>query len=145
MRRLLAISAVLFVVVGTLWLGGAFASNVAPPQPAASRPVEGFDGIPFEAMDPNPPACPATFAVCSDVVGKSCRIGTGSACTITNTHDNRCTQQDQSIFECPAGKKIHIQNCPCEVRLQETCCDNCGSYTCGSCDAQPGGQTWFCD
>ena len=144
MKKIVAMSAVAIFLAGALWLGGAFASNVPPPQSAVTGPPEGFDGVPLERVDANPPACPATYAVCSDVTGKSCRIGTGSACSTTNTHDHRCTQPDQSIFECPPSQQIMIQHCPCEVRLQETCCDNCGAYTCGSCDNQPGSQSWFC-
>lgn len=153
MRKILTVSAALVLLVGALWLSGTFASigsatlartDVHGTAPGAHANAA-LDGIPFEAMDPTPDPCPATFASCTDVLGKSCRLETGTNCTVTNTHENKCTQQDQSVFECPPGQKIMIQNCGCEIRLQNTCCDNCPEFTCGSCENQPGSQSWFCE
>jgi len=153
MRKILTVLSALVLLFGALWLSGSFASiggatsqqKIFMGNAIATTGSGSVDGIPFEAIDPTPDPCPATFASCTDVLGKSCRLEAGTNCTVTNTHNNKCTQQDQSVFECPPGQKIMIETCGCETRLQNICCDDCPEYTCGSCENQPGSQSWHCE
>lgn len=139
MKKLLAVSAALFLLAGLVWLSGIHASNA--PAPAAVAPEMRQPAL-EPLAPPSIPDCPATFTSCVDVPGKSCRVST--ACNTTDTGERRCRQPDGSIFDCQGNERIHIQNCPCRTRLQNICCPECPEFTCGDCEGQPGSQSFFC-
>jgi len=90
--------------------------------------------------------CPSEYSVCSDQPGKSCRLGTGGQCTITDLGVQSCTRPGQSPFACQSGQTVGKKDCPCNTRLQNECCleGECEFGECGSCEAQSGSQGLVC-
>jgi hypothetical protein len=99
--------------------------------------LAGLAGPTVEAID-----CPEEFSECSNQTGKKCTLGTGSQCDITDLEVQSCTIPGQDPFTCPQGQTVATKDCPCNTRLQWTCCDD--TCSCGSCEEQAGSRELIC-
>jgi hypothetical protein len=98
-------------------------------------------GPPAGAVD-----CPSEYSTCTDQPGKSCRLDTGSQCSIVDLGVQSCTRPGQSAFSCQQGQTVGKKNCSCHTRLQSECCTegDCEFGECGSCEIQAGSQSLLC-
>src|SRR5262245_53373794 len=99
-------------------------------------------------VGPSVPAvdCPPEYSECGPVPGKSCKLETGAACSITDLGVNSCERPGDD-FVCPDDcQAVAKKNCDCITKLQLQCCpEDCGDpEVCGICQSQAGSQSLTC-